>query len=93
MHRLFPAVFYGILSGKGRDAMNAYVTGAAIKQLREQRNLTQAELAYKLGISASALSNYENGTRVPRDEIKVKIAEFFGVSVLDVFFAPKFHRT
>lgn len=61
--------------------------------LREDRGLTQAELAYKLGVSASALSNYENGTRVPRDEIKVKIAEFFGVSVLDVFFAPKFHRT
>lgn len=60
--------------------------------LREDRGLTQAELAYKLGISASALSNYENGTRVPRDEIKVKIAEFFGVSVLDVFFASKFHR-
>ena len=61
--------------------------------LREDRGLTQAELAYKLGISASAMSAYENGTRVPRDEIKVRIAEFFGVSVLDVFYARKFHAS
>lgn len=61
--------------------------------LREDRGMTQAELAYKLGISASAMSAYENGTRVPRDEIKVRIAEFFGVSVLDVFFASKLHTS
>lgn len=56
-------------------------------RLREERGLTQAELADKLGISPSAMSNYEQGIRVPRDEIKVRIAEFFGVSILDVFYA------
>lgn len=61
--------------------------------LRENKGMTQAELAYKLGISPSAMSAYENGTRIPRDEVKVRIAEFFGVSVLDVFFATKFHSS
>lgn len=56
-------------------------------RLREERGLTQAELADKLGISPSAMSNYEQGIRVPRDEIKVRIAEFFGASILDVFYA------
>lgn len=56
-------------------------------RLREERGLTQAELADKLGISPSAMSNYEQGIRIPRDEIKVRIAEFFGVSILDVFYA------
>ena len=41
---------------KGRDPMNTYVTGATIKHLREMRNMTQTELAERLGITPSALS-------------------------------------
>lgn len=58
--------------------------------LREEKGMSQAELAKCLGISASAMSSYEQGTRVPRDELKVRIAKYFGVSVVDVFFS-KFH--
>lgn len=57
-----------------------------LTELRESRGMTQAELANELGISASAMSAYEQGARAPRDEIKVRIAEYFGVSVLDLFF-------
>ena len=35
--------------------MNPYVTGAAVKQLREKRNLTQAELADRIGVSAKTV--------------------------------------
>lgn len=56
-------------------------------ELREQRGLNQAQLAEKLGISPSAVSAYEQGRRMPRDEIRVKIAEFFGVSILDLFYS------
>lgn len=55
-------------------------------ELRTDHGLTQEQLADKLGISLSAISAYECGNRVPRDEIKLKIAEFFGVSVVDLFF-------
>lgn len=41
--------------------MNSYVTGAAIKQLREARKLTQAELAEKIGVSAKTVSKWETG--------------------------------
>ena len=41
--------------------MNSYVTGAAIKQLREKRNLTQAELAEKIGVSSKTVSKWETG--------------------------------
>lgn len=61
---------------------NLYLT-----ELREERGLSQYQLADKLGISPSAMSAYELGTRVPRDEMKAKIADFFGVSLLDLFFA------
>ena len=56
-------------------------------ELREQRGLNQAQLAEKLSISPSSVSTYEQGVKVPRDELKVKIAEFFGVSVLDLFYS------
>lgn len=36
--------------------MNPYVTGTTIKQLRESRNLTQAELAEMIGVSSKTIS-------------------------------------
>ena len=53
-------------------------------------NRTQAEVARALGISISAISMYEQGERVPRDEIKRKIAQYYGKTVGEIFFAPSF---
>ena len=36
--------------------MNTYVTGSTVKQLREARGLTQAELAEKIGVSSKTVS-------------------------------------
>ncbi len=49
------------------------------------------ELAKAIGISVSAISMYENGERVPRDDIKIKIANFFGRSVQEIFFDKECH--
>lgn len=52
-----------------------------IKELRKEQNITVAELAKKLGISQSMLTNYENGNGTPRDEsIWEKLSQIFGVS-------------
>ena len=48
---------------------------------------TQAEVAQAIGVTPSAYSMYENGERVPRDEIKKKIAEYYKKSVATIFFA------
>lgn len=45
-------------------------------------------VAEALGISCSALGMYEQGNRTPRDEIKVKLANYYGVSVQSLFFDP-----
>lgn len=37
--------------------MNQYVTGAVIKRLREEKNMTQQQLADKLSVSAKTISN------------------------------------
>lgn len=47
---------------------------------------SREEVAYNVGISASALSMYETGQRIPRDEIKLKIADYYGVDVQSIFF-------
>lgn len=56
------------------------VIGTRIKQLRLANCMTQKEVASKLHISNTTLSQYENGSRVPSDDIKLKIARLFGVT-------------
>ena len=63
--------------------------GATIgKRLRDLRgNIPRAEAAKAIGVSVSALTMYENGQRIPRDQIKVKIAEYYHRTVGEIFFA------
>ena len=51
--------------------------------LRKARGYSQSELAKKIGVSASTIGNYEQGTRTPAFEIEESIADLFNVS-LDV---------
>ena len=60
--------------------------GKKIKRLRQKKELNQSQLAEKLGVSTSAVSQYEWEERIPRDETKIKIAKFFDVKVSDIFF-------
>lgn len=53
---------------------------------REAAGKTQAEVSEAVGISVSTLSNYEQGTRIPRDEIKIKLAQYFKKSIEDLFY-------
>ncbi|MBC8590651.1 helix-turn-helix domain-containing protein [Wansuia hejianensis] len=55
--------------------------GKRIKYLREEKELSQLEFSKILNISNSTLSQYEAGNRMPGDEIKKKIAEYFNVSL------------
>lgn len=52
-----------------------------LKELRKSRNLTQAELAKILGIAQPTLSGWENDKFQIDDDIKTKIADYFGVTV------------
>jgi repressor LexA len=52
-----------------------------LKQLREERHLTQDELAVNVNLKKSTLSKYENELREPRLSNVEKIADFFDVSV------------
>lgn len=64
--------------------MENVIIAKRLVELRGER--TQKEVAESLGISISALSMYEVGQRIPRDEIKIKIAKYYKKSVQDIFF-------
>lgn len=54
--------------------------GNVLKTLRLKENLTQAQLAQKLGLTKSVISAYETGLRLPSYDILINIAKIFNVS-------------
>ncbi len=58
--------------------------GQTLRALRGRR--TQTQVARDLNITSSALSMYESDRRVPRDEVKMRIARYYGQTVDDIFF-------
>ena len=57
------------------------IFGERIQELRKDKGIKQAELAIVLNISRDMLSNYERGKYVMPDDIKLKIAKHFNVSL------------
>ena len=64
--------------------MDAKMIGARLKDLRGDRS--QKEVADAIGVEVMTISNYERGERTPQDEIKVRLADYFGKTVQDIFF-------
>lgn len=52
-----------------------------IKEIRQQKNISQSKLASELGATQQAISFYETGKREPKLETWQKLADFFDVSV------------
>lgn len=67
--------------------MNKKEIGQKLKDLRMQKNISQIQMSRELGIPQSTIASYERGARVPVDSIKIEIADYFGKSVEEIFFA------
>ncbi|MBQ6583205.1 MAG: helix-turn-helix transcriptional regulator [Mogibacterium sp.] len=65
--------------------MNQYVTGTMIRRLRENRNLTQQQLAERINVSDKAVSKWENGRGYPDISLIEPLAEALGVSIIELF--------
>lgn len=63
-------------------------TGNRIKELRKANKLTHKELAGKLGISTRTLQMWESGKNLSFIPKMSKLADFFGVSITDLFDLP-----
>lgn len=65
--------------------MNTYVTGAAIKKLRERKGLTQSQLANQIGVSDKAVSKWETAKGLPDISLIEPLAKALGISVTELF--------
>lgn len=61
--------------------------GKKLKKLRGDKSI--GEVANAIGVAPSTISMYENGERVPRDSIKIKLAQYYNLSIEELFFAHK----
>ena len=64
--------------------MDHYVTGAAIRALREKLRMTQAELAARLCVSDKTVSKWENGRGFPDVSLLEPLGEALHVSVAEL---------
>lgn len=61
--------------------MDRILVGEKIRECRNARNLTQQELAEKVGITARYLGDIERGSKVPKLETFIKILNGLNASV------------
>lgn len=58
----------------------------AERLIKARGDTPREQVASAVGVSVSAMSMYEIGARIPRDEIKVKLAKFYNKTVQELFF-------
>lgn len=64
--------------------MDKYVTGAVIRKLRENKKMTQEELADTLFVSSKAVSKWETGQGFPDISLIEPLAKALGISVIEL---------
>lgn len=73
--------------------MNSYVTGPVIRRLREEKSMTQAELADRIGVSSKAVSKWETARGLPDLSLIEPLSRALGVSVTELLSgAPVMNR-
>lgn len=61
-------------------------TAEKLVACREKAGLTRTQVAAAVGVTDASVRGYEAGKRFPRDPVKQKLADLFGVSVQYLFF-------
>ena len=61
--------------------MNTYITGTAIRTLREVKNLTQSQLASLIGVSSKTVSKWETAKGFPDISLIEPLSKALGISV------------
>ena len=64
--------------------MDAKIIGQRLVALRGNR--TQDKVSQDTGITRSAYAMYEQGKRIPRDEVKKALAKYFNTTIQALFF-------
>mgnify|MGYP004543752539 CR=1 FL=1 len=64
--------------------LNSSIIARRLVELRG--NESREAVAAAVGVSISAISMYENGERIPRDDVKIRFAKYYKKTVQEIFF-------
>ena len=64
--------------------MDLVKTGTLLKELRKEKNITQEELADKMGVSRRTVSRWETGSNMPDMDILIDLSNFYDVDLRDL---------
>lgn len=69
---------------KQEKQVSTHYLAANLKFLRKRKKLSQEELALQLGLNRGNIASYENGSAEPRISNLLRMADFFGISLIDL---------
>lgn len=72
--------------------MNQEVIGKFISKLRKDFGMTQQELADKLNVTDRAVSNWENGRRLPDISILKELSSIFDITIDEIIYGKKISK-
>lgn len=64
--------------------MDQQKIGRFLKELRNEKGATQAELAEVLGVSNRSISRWENGTTMPDFDLVIELAQYYGIEIGEI---------
>ena len=73
-----------ILQMKGGVVMDQKKIGLFLRELRNEKNLSQEQLAEEFGVSSRSISRWENGNTMPDISIIIELADFYDVDIREI---------
>lgn len=64
--------------------MDLVKTGAFLKELRKEKNITQEELAEQMGVSRRTVSRWETGSNMPDMDVLIDISDFYEIDLREI---------
>ena len=92
VHRVTFRVHFAKIESKEGDFMNNIKSGLFIKEKRNEKNLTQKELAEKLNCTDKAISRWETGKGFPEVSFLIPLSEALDVSVNEIILGEEIKK-
>ena len=73
--------------------MDLNAIGKRLTALRKNLGQSRAYVARKIGVSYSAMVTYEKSIHIPGDRVKIALANYYGVTVEELFFTDDDHES
>ena len=73
--------------------MDQQKIGSFLKGLRQERKLTQDQLAEHLSVSRRTVSRWETGSNLPDLSVLVELADFYNVDLTEIFHGERRNET